>query len=328
MFDHVQQLFAVVVLLDHAQRADGRAQRGERVLDFMRDIGGELFVRLDPVIKRRHHAAQRARQAPDLVGAGGQVGDADAAGRHLARVAVAAQFGRGGQIGQRVGDGRGQHEAEPDRHQQRDDEHLQHLFAFVAHKLVNLARRRDVTATTPTTVPSRRIGVATENSVLHRCILAARTVVCPRAPRRPALRARLCGVEPDAGQTLSGTGTGRHAVPDGVQQSVMKVLRGGQPGIQPVAGARLPDGGGNHWPLRSKTKVRSPVPPRSAPASARPPPLRGRPAPGHGLRHPRLDRVGDQPRLGHQGRFALQHKAVAERVENSTPPPAPPAPAG
>jgi hypothetical protein len=85
VFDHVEELVALVGLLDEAQRADGRPQRGERVLDLVRHVGRELLVRVDPVVERRDHAAQRAREPPDLVGPGGQVGDADAAGGHLAR---------------------------------------------------------------------------------------------------------------------------------------------------------------------------------------------------------------------------------------------------
>jgi hypothetical protein len=50
------------------------------------------------------------------------------------------EFGRGGEVGERVGDGGGQHEAETDGHEKRDDEHLQELFALAAHKLVDLAR--------------------------------------------------------------------------------------------------------------------------------------------------------------------------------------------
>ena len=140
MFDHIQQFLALVVALDHAQRAHGRPERSERVLDLMGHIGGELFVAVDPVVERRDHAAQRARQAANLIRPRGQIGNADAAGVHLARVLVAAQFGGGREVGQRIGDGRGQNEAEADGDEGRDDENLQDALAFAAHKAVDLSR--------------------------------------------------------------------------------------------------------------------------------------------------------------------------------------------
>ena len=77
----------------------------------MRDIGGKLFVALDAFIQRRHHAAQRAGQAANFVGARGKIGDAHAGRRHFAGVFVAANFGSGGQIGKRICDGRGKDQA-------------------------------------------------------------------------------------------------------------------------------------------------------------------------------------------------------------------------
>ena len=130
----------MILFLDDAQAADGRAQGCQRVLDLVRHVGSELFVAVDPVVERADHAAQRARQAPDLVGAGGEVGDADAAGRDRALVAVAADLGGVGEVGDRVGDGRGQHDAQADGHQRGDDEHLQHPFPFGAHGSVDLDR--------------------------------------------------------------------------------------------------------------------------------------------------------------------------------------------
>jgi hypothetical protein len=107
----------------------------------VRDIGGELLVRVDPVVERRDHAAHGDRQAPDLVRAAGEVGDAHALGADPAHLPVAAKLGRGGKLGKRVGDGRGQDEAEPDRDEERDDEHLQHLLALGAQGHRQVARR-------------------------------------------------------------------------------------------------------------------------------------------------------------------------------------------
>ena len=112
----------------------------------MGDVGGELFVGVDPVVERRDHAAQRLGQPADLVGPRGEVGDADAAGVDPARVLVAADLGGGGEVGERVGDGRGQHHRETDGDQDGDDEHLQDLLALGAHQLVDQtarARQRD-----------------------------------------------------------------------------------------------------------------------------------------------------------------------------------------
>ena len=138
-------------LLDEAQRADGGAQRGERVLDLVRDVGGELFVRVDPVVERRDHAAQRAREPPDLVRPGGQVGDADAAGRDLAR-----RSGRARSRPRRRGRTAGWRWCEastrvrPIETSDRDHEHLQHLLALVADQRVDLARRARDDRATPT----------------------------------------------------------------------------------------------------------------------------------------------------------------------------------
>ena len=52
------------------QGFDGAAQRGQRIFQFMRDIGGETLDRLDAVVERARHVAQRARQMADLVARG------------------------------------------------------------------------------------------------------------------------------------------------------------------------------------------------------------------------------------------------------------------
>ena len=99
MVDDIQQLLALVITFGHAHRSHGRAERRERVLDFMGHICCELFVRINAVVKRCHHAAQRAGQATDLIRARGQIGDADAAWRHLPRILVAAQFCSSSEVG-------------------------------------------------------------------------------------------------------------------------------------------------------------------------------------------------------------------------------------
>src|SRR5579871_5328578 len=50
-------------------------QRGERVLQLMGNIGGEHLDRLDTVVERAGHVAQRAGEMADLVAAAGEVGN-------------------------------------------------------------------------------------------------------------------------------------------------------------------------------------------------------------------------------------------------------------
>ena len=50
LLDHLQQPFALIVAPDPTQGADRRLQAGQRVLDLVGDIGGELFVSVDAVV--------------------------------------------------------------------------------------------------------------------------------------------------------------------------------------------------------------------------------------------------------------------------------------
>ena len=71
MLDDGEQAPAAVVGLGQRQRLDRRAQRGQRVAQFVRDVGGEAFDRLDAGVERVGHVAQRAGQMADLVARGG-----------------------------------------------------------------------------------------------------------------------------------------------------------------------------------------------------------------------------------------------------------------
>ncbi len=92
------------------QRFDRAPQRGQRVLDLVRDVGGEALDGVDTVIERGGHVAQRLAQMADLVAAMAEVGDlrprADAAANAVGGVGEAAE---------RRGDGAG----EQDRQQRR-----------------------------------------------------------------------------------------------------------------------------------------------------------------------------------------------------------------
>ena len=63
------------LVLGQRQCLDRASQRGQRVLQFVADIGGEALDRLDAGIERVRHVAQRLRQIADLVLAVGEVGD-------------------------------------------------------------------------------------------------------------------------------------------------------------------------------------------------------------------------------------------------------------
>ena len=78
MLDHREQPRAAGVVARQRQRFDRRAQRGQRVLQFMGDVGGEHLDRLDAVIERAGHVAQRAGEMADLVAAAGEIGNLDA----------------------------------------------------------------------------------------------------------------------------------------------------------------------------------------------------------------------------------------------------------
>ena len=61
-------------IVDPHRGLDRAAQRGERVLDLMRDIGGKTLDRAHALPQRVGHLAQRPREIADLVAAPGEVG--------------------------------------------------------------------------------------------------------------------------------------------------------------------------------------------------------------------------------------------------------------
>ena len=67
VLDHREQPRLALRRLGERQRLDRGAQRGQRVLQLVRDVGGEALDRLDPAVERVGHVAQRARQMADLV---------------------------------------------------------------------------------------------------------------------------------------------------------------------------------------------------------------------------------------------------------------------
>ena len=96
------------------QRLHRAAQRGQRVLQLVRHVGREALDRLDAVVERAGHVAQRARQMADLVGAVGEVRDL------LARLdARAARARRLREAAHRPGDGAGEQQRQHDHHARR-----------------------------------------------------------------------------------------------------------------------------------------------------------------------------------------------------------------
>ena len=75
VLDDGEQPVARRLGLGDRQRLDGAAQRGQRVLEFMRDIGGEMLDRVDAVVERLRHVAQRAGKMADFVRPVGEVRD-------------------------------------------------------------------------------------------------------------------------------------------------------------------------------------------------------------------------------------------------------------
>ena len=59
------------------QRFDGAAQRGQRIFQFVRDVRREALDRVDPVVERLGHVAQRAGEMADFVRPGGVVGNSN-----------------------------------------------------------------------------------------------------------------------------------------------------------------------------------------------------------------------------------------------------------
>ncbi len=157
MLDHVEQVLAVLFLLDHAQRTDSGAQRCERVLDLVRDVGRELLVAVDPVVKPLTMPRRAPDRRPISSGRAVRSGIRMRPGQSCACVSVAADFGGVGKVGDRVGDGRGQHEAEPDGDQRGDDEHLKHALAL-ARTAASISAAPETSATVPRIVSPCRIG--------------------------------------------------------------------------------------------------------------------------------------------------------------------------
>ena len=137
VLDHGEQAVVAVLGLRQRQRFDRRAQRGERILQFMRDVGGEALDALDAAVKRVGHVAQRAGQVPDLVAALGEVGNFDARAN-----APPHALGAVGQPPHRTRDGAREQHRQNDHHRGGDQEDLQDRPAFGLDHLVDIGALR------------------------------------------------------------------------------------------------------------------------------------------------------------------------------------------
>ncbi|HEX7436802.1 MAG TPA: hypothetical protein VF308_08845, partial [Caldimonas sp.] len=137
VLDDVEQALAVGIGLGHRQRFHRRAQRGERVAQFMRDVGGEALDRLDAGVERIGHVAQRARQMPDLVAPAGEIRNLDAGAD-----APSHPLGAVGQPAHRAGDGAGQQHREHHHDGGGDQEHLDDGEPLGLHHVVDVGALR------------------------------------------------------------------------------------------------------------------------------------------------------------------------------------------
>ena len=102
------------------ERFDCAPQAGERVLDFMRDIGGEAIDRVDPVTQCAGHIRNCAREQTDFIAALRQARHLD-----LAFAPLPHPHRRAGELAQRGNDGARQEQ----RKQRRCRHHYQHRNA-------------------------------------------------------------------------------------------------------------------------------------------------------------------------------------------------------
>ena len=137
VLDDAEQPLARLLCLGKRQRLDGGAQRGQRVLELMGDVGGEALDRFDPRVERARHVAQRPGQMADFVRALGEVRDLGAV---LVAVAHALRAVR--ELAHRPGDRAGQQQRQHEHHGGRDQEHAHDREALGLHYGVDVAALR------------------------------------------------------------------------------------------------------------------------------------------------------------------------------------------
>ncbi len=133
MQDDLHQPVAVLRIFDARHCLHRAAQRGQRVLDFVSDVGGEMLDRVHPVPQRLRHVAQGQRQLADLVIAAAQVGDVDMPAFFLTDV-----FGGDRQLAQRPADHAGKINRQKYGDAERDQKHVQDVDPHFDHRRLDV----------------------------------------------------------------------------------------------------------------------------------------------------------------------------------------------
>ena len=134
--DDVEQLPPQRRIVDPVERVDRGAQRGERVLELVGDVGGEGLGRVDPLAQR----SGSCRAGRGRAGRSRRAGRA-AAGTSTSRARPSrTRCGGAGQPAQRSGDGPGEEEREQDREHHRPEQDDRQGEALVADHAPDVAR--------------------------------------------------------------------------------------------------------------------------------------------------------------------------------------------
>ena len=137
VLDDVEKPAPAFLGLGDRQRLHRRAQRGERIFQFMGDIGGEAFDRFDPRIERAGHVAQRAGKVADLIAPAGEIGNL-----HARADAPADALGGVGQPPHRLRDRAGKQDRKHDHHAGGDQKYLDDGEPLGLHHVVDIGALR------------------------------------------------------------------------------------------------------------------------------------------------------------------------------------------
>src|SRR5258708_22326898 len=123
--DHSQETLALIGLVDFGQHLRGCADRGQRVLEFVRDVGGERFDEADVLVEAPCQTFERAGKIADFV-------VLSRTPKASSQSAAVVEDGGGfeAQLPQWSHDRRGYEQADDDGHDHRDDEDAQDAEAY------------------------------------------------------------------------------------------------------------------------------------------------------------------------------------------------------
>jgi hypothetical protein len=137
VLDNSEQSRAAVLVASQWKRFDGGAQRRQRVLQFMGNVGGEHLDRLDAAVERIGHVAQRPGEMANLVAASAEIGDLDAG-----LDAATDAFGAIGKPSHRAGDRARQQQRQHDHDRGRHAADFQNGETLGGHHLVDVVALR------------------------------------------------------------------------------------------------------------------------------------------------------------------------------------------